>query len=166
VTALDLSISRAGPESAAEVHRLTKRAFGGYTWLTPPSGAIDETEDDVRRDLQQHGGALARLDGTPVACLRFVVEPNVLRVRRVAVEPDRQGAGIGRALMRWAESYASGHGFLEIRLSVRGQLPGNRRFYEGLGYRVVREVPFPGTRDVHWLEMARALDGRSGRLSS
>lgn len=153
----DLSIGLVGPEAAAEVHRLTQRAFGGYTWLTPPSGAIDETEDDVRRDLQQHGGALARLDGQAVGCLRLVLEPRVLRVRRVAVDPTRQGAGIGRALMRFAERHAAERGFDEVRLGVRGQLPENRRFYEGLGYRVVREVPFPGTRDVHWLEMARAV---------
>lgn len=153
----DLVIGPVGPEAAAEVHRLTQRAFGGYTWLTPPSGAIHENEDDVRRDLEQHGGALARLDGTAVGCLRFVVEPRVLRVRRVAVDPDRQGLGIGQALMRWTETYAAGRGFAEVRLGVRAQLPQNRRFYEGLGYQVVREVPYPGTRDVHWMEMARTL---------
>lgn len=156
-----LHIGRVGPEAAAEVHRLTQRAFGGYGWLTPPSGALDETEDDVRRDLARHGGALARLDGAAVGALRFVAEPKHLHVRRVAVDPDRQGTGVGRALMRWAEDHAGSLGLGAVHLGVRGQLPGNRRFYESLGYRVVREHHFPGTRDVHWLEMAREVgEGR------
>ena len=147
-----------GPEAAAEVHRLTQKAFGGYGWLTPPSGALDETEDDVRRDLAQQGGALARIDGVAVGALRFVVEPRHLHVRRVAVDPDRQGLGIGSALMRWAEEHARRLGRAEVHLGVRGQLPGNRRFYESLGYRVLREHRFARTPDVHWLEMARRVD--------
>jgi ribosomal protein S18 acetylase RimI-like enzyme len=155
-------ITLAGPEAADEVHRLTQRAFGGYTWLTPPSGAIDETEDDVRRDLQQHGGALGRIDGTAVAALRFVAEPRHLRVRRVAVDPDRQRKGIGHDLMRWIERHAAERGFAEVRLGVRAQLPGNRRFYEALGYEVIREHRYPGTSEVHWLEMGRKV-GDAGR---
>ena len=152
-------VSAAGPEAAAEVHRLTQAAFGGYGWLTPPSGAINETEDDVRRDLAQHGGALARLDGVAVGALRLVVEPRHLHVRRVAVDPAVQGAGIGRALMEWVEARARELGRDEVRLGVRAQLPGNRSFYERLGYGVVREHHYPGTRDVLWYEMAKAVDG-------
>ena len=158
----DLHVGLVGAEAAAEVHRLTQRAFGGYGWLTPPSGALDETEDDVRRDLARHGGAVARLDGVAVGALRFVPEPRHLHVRRVAVDPDRQGAGVGKALMRWAERHAESLGLPAVHLGVRGQLPGNRRFYESLGYRVVREHHYPGTREVHWLEMEREVgEGRA-----
>lgn len=129
--------------------------------MSPPSGAIDETEDDVRQDLARHGGGIARLDGTPVGALRFVVEPRVLRVRRVAVAPERQGSGIGRELMLWAHRQAAERGFPEVRLGVRAQLPGNRAFYERLGYRVVKEHSRPGSGEVVWLEMARAVDGVS-----
>lgn len=136
---------------------LTQAAFAGYTWLSPPSGAIDEREDDVRRDLAAHGGVLARLEGTPVAALRMVVEPRHLHVRRVAVHPSRQGGGIGRELMRWVERRAAERGFAEVRLGVRAQLPGNRAFYEKLGYRVVREHRRPGRGEVLWYEMAREV---------
>ena len=141
---------------------MTQAAFGGYGWLTPPSGAIDETEDDVRRDLAAHGGALARLAGAPVGALRLVAEPRHLHVRRVAVDPGHQGQGVGRELMLWAERHAREHGFAEVRLGVRSQLPGNRAFYEKLGYRVVREHHRPGTRDVIWYEMARPVGNGAG----
>lgn len=154
---LHLHIGLVGPEAAAEVHRLTRCAFGGYGWLTPPSGALDETEDDVRRDLAQHGGAVARIDGSAVGALRFVIEPRQLHVRRVAVDPQRQGGGVGRALMEWAHGHARALGKQEVHLGVRAQLPGNRRFYEGLGYEVIREHPYPGTNDVAWYEMARRV---------
>ena len=153
----DVRVAAVGAEAAAEVHRLTQAAFGGYSWLTPPSGAINETEDDVRRDLAQHGGALARLDGQAVGALRMVVEPRHLHVRRVAVLPAHQGAGIGRELMAWAEDRARGLARSEVRLGVRAQLPGNREFYERLGYRVVREHHYPGTRDVLWYELAKVV---------
>lgn len=147
------AVQAAGPEAAREVHRLTQLAFAGYGWLTPPSGALSETEDDVRRDLRESGGALARLDGAPVGALRMRTEPQALWVRRVAVDPAQQGLGVGRALMRWAERLASARGLPEVRLGVRAQLPGNRAFYERLGYRVLRAHPRPGSDEVHWLEM-------------
>jgi tRNA threonylcarbamoyladenosine biosynthesis protein TsaE len=147
----------AGPESAREVHELTQAAFGSYRWLAPPSGAIRETEDDVRRDLAAHGGVLGRLQGAPVGALRFVVEPRVLNVRRVAVDPKRQGLGVGRELMQWLHRYAAGRGFTLVRLGVRAELPGNRTFYEKLGYRVARAHYQPGSGDVHWYEMTRSV---------
>jgi len=161
----DIVIVQAGPEAAAEVHRLTQLAFGVYTWLTPPTGATKETEDDVRRDLAAHGGAVARLNGVGVGALRFVVEPHHLHVRRVAVDPAYQGRGIGRRLMEWVHAHAAGRGFAEVRLGVRSQLPGNRIFYEKLGYRTLREHRFPGSREVHWYEMVRPV-GRRGAGSA
>jgi GNAT superfamily N-acetyltransferase len=150
-------VQAAGPESAREVHRLTQLAFAGYGWLTPPSGALAETEDDVRLDLRESGGALARLDGAPVGALRLRVEPKALWARRVAVDPAQQGSGVGRALMRWAERLAAARGLPEVRLGVRAQLPGNRAFYERLGYQVLRGHPRPGGGEVHWLEMGRPI---------
>lgn len=152
-----LSIVLAGPESAREVHELTQAAFGGYRWLAPPSSAIRETEDDVRRDLAAHGGILGWLQGVPAGALRFVVEPKLLNVRRVAVDPARQGLGIGRELMRWLHGYAAERGFQGIRLGVRAELPGNLTFYEKLGYQIAHTHYRPGSRDVHWYEMTRPL---------
>ena len=150
-----VSVQPAGTEAAFEVHRMTQLAFAGYGWLTPPSGALGETEDDVRRDLQQYGGAVARLDGSAVGALRLRTEPGRLWVRRVAVDPARQGLGIGRQLMDWALGQAGARGLAEVRLGVRAQLPGNRAFYERLGYRVVRAHNRPGTDQVHWYEMGK-----------
>ena len=151
----EVSVQPVGAEAAFEVHRVTQLAFAGYGWLTPPSGALGETEDDVRRDLQRYGGAVARLDGSAVGALRLRTVPGKLWVLRVAVDPARQGLGIGRRLMDWALQQAGARGLNEVRLGVREQLPGNRAFYERLGYRVVRAHNRPGTDQVHWYEMGK-----------
>ena len=54
----------------------------------------------------------------------------------VFVHPDRQGAGLGKALMERLEAAARAAGVTESVLSV--SLP-SKRFYEGLGYDIVEE---------------------------
>jgi ribosomal-protein-alanine N-acetyltransferase len=59
----------------------------------------------------------------------------------IAVQPDYQRAGIGRALMIWLEESALTAGISTIRLELRETNPGARYFYERLGYRVIERVP-------------------------
>ncbi len=54
----------------------------------------------------------------------------------IFVHPDRQGAGLGKALMARLEEDARAAGVVESVLSV--SLP-SKRFYEGLGYEIVEE---------------------------
>jgi GNAT superfamily N-acetyltransferase len=140
-----------------DVHRLTQLAFREYGSLNPPTGALKESEESVRDDLERSGGALALLDDEAVGCLRFDREAGALHVRRVAVDPARQHQGIGRALMAWAHDYAHAQGYSEMRVGVRRQLRGNLRFYEELGYTVVAEHRHPGYREVTWDEMRRPV---------
>ena len=139
------------------MHRLTQLSFREYGALDPPSGAISESEESVRNDLETGGGALARLNGEAVACLRFERESGYLFVRRVAVDPVHQRHGVGKALMEWIHDYAREAGYREVRVGVRRQLPGNLRFYEQLGYRVIAEHRHPGYDEVTWIEMGLAL---------
>ena len=152
-----LHIHQCGPEAAAEIHRLTQLAFKEYDNLDPPSGAVRESEASVRDDLENGGGALAQLNDEIVGCLRFELEEGYLHVRRVAVDPAYQQQGIGKALMSWVHDYARGLGYPEVRVGVRFQLPGNQRFYEHLGYRVIAEHRHPGYAEVTWVEMARTV---------
>ena len=155
-TSWRLVIDACGPEAAADLHRLTQLAFASYSWLDPPSGALRETEADVRGDLDT-GGALASLDSRVVGGLRFKAHENYLHVRRVAVDPEYQRHGIGRAVMEWVHRYALQHDLREVRVGVRSQLPGNLVFYERLGYQIIRAHSHPGYREVTWYELSLAL---------
>lgn len=158
-----LEVATAGPEAAAEVHRLTHAAFARHAGLDPPSGAVQETLHQVRADLQPGGGrergaALAVLQGGAVGCLRWELTPTrELHVRRVAVDPSLQGRGIGRALMAWAEREAAARGCAAVTLGVRTALPDNLAFYEKLGYRVTGEHRHAGYREPTWLSMRKPV---------
>lgn len=55
----------------------------------------------------------------------------------LAASPERQRAGIGRALMQAAEIWLAARGVWKVQLLVRGENLGVRAFYEKLGYRLV-----------------------------
>jgi GNAT superfamily N-acetyltransferase len=140
-----------GPEAAGPVHELTRRAFAPYSGLDPPSGAGRESLESVGAELAVHGGALASTGGGPAGCLRLRERDGHLHVRRVAVAPDRQGQGIGRALMRWAEAEAARRGTDGVSVGVRLALPGNLEFYRRLGYREVGRHAHPGYDRPTWV---------------
>jgi len=81
--------------------------------------ALDDDEDDDD-------------DGACVGCLVLLpIDANVVRMRQVAVRPDRQRQGIGRALVGFAERSARARGHREIVAHVREPVIP---FYASLGY--------------------------------
>ena len=142
--AREVEVVRSDKRDAAVVHVLTQAAFRHYDILDPPSGALKETVDSVRRDLEAGGGAVAFLGSAPVGCLRFEAAAGRFHVRRVAVKPELQGRGIGRTLMTWAEVEAARRGLAYVTVGVRLSLPANLAFYRRLGYEVVAEHSHPG----------------------
>jgi predicted N-acetyltransferase YhbS len=75
----------------------------------------------------------------------------------VAVVPDLQKRGVGRALMEWAEAEARRRGCATVTVGVRLALPGNRAFYRRLGYAPVTEHSHDGYDQPTWLAMAKTL---------
>jgi ribosomal protein S18 acetylase RimI-like enzyme len=61
-------------------------------------------------------------------------------VSNVAVHPDWQGQGIGRAMLEAALDFARDHGGAWVILQVRDDNPAARRLYDGLGFRVIAQV--------------------------
>ena len=157
-----LNIQTCGPEAAEDIHALTQEAYAPYASLTPPSDALDETLQVVRSELRSVGGFIATVDGVPVAAGRFGGEDLVdtedahsLEVERLCVRPDQQGLGIGTAVMEWVHEHAAEHGYREVRLGVRTDLPRNRSFYRRLGYVESRLHHQPN--GTNWWEMHRQI---------
>jgi GNAT superfamily N-acetyltransferase len=155
-----LQVVPCGPERAEEVHRLTQAAFGSYRQLAPPSGALRESVTRVIDDLRGGGGAIADLEGRPVGCLRWqVATDGDFHVRRVAVAPELQHRGVGRALMAWAEREARRRGCEGVSVGVRIALPGNLAFYRELGYAVTGEHRHDGYDRTTWLALRKHVPG-------
>lgn len=62
------------------------------------------------------------------------VAEDYLFVGNVAVKPDQQGKGLGRALIAFAEKEAKGYGLREIRLYTNEAMYENLAVYERLGF--------------------------------
>ena len=64
-------------------------------------------------------------------CMLVEEEPDMVRLRQMAVINDLQGKGIGKALMIFAENLARDHGYRKITMHARKNAVG---FYEKMGY--------------------------------
>ena len=72
-----------------------------------------------------------------VACVLVRrLESGRVKVRQMAVEPERQRSGIGRGLIERVEKLLAGEGVEEVELNARDVAVG---FYEKLGYARVGE---------------------------
>jgi ribosomal protein S18 acetylase RimI-like enzyme len=80
---------------------------------------------------------VADVDGEIAGLLVLCAESDHLLIENVAVEPARQGAGIGRALLAFAEQQAVARGLPELRLYTHVRMTENRALYARLGYREV-----------------------------
>jgi GNAT superfamily N-acetyltransferase len=73
-------------------------------------------------------------DEDMLGCCMLVEEnPEIVRLRQMAVLNNLQGKGIGRALMNFAENIARDRGFRIISMHARKNALG---FYEKMGYKV------------------------------
>jgi ribosomal protein S18 acetylase RimI-like enzyme len=62
-------------------------------------------------------------------------KPDHLLLDNVAVAPERQGLGLGRRLLAFAEAEALRHGYREIRLYTHQTMIENQCLYAAIGYR-------------------------------
>jgi ribosomal protein S18 acetylase RimI-like enzyme len=138
-------IRLAEPRDAAAVRALVQRAYDHYVpriGLRP--APMDADYEELTRQGLVHVAESTGLAG--VLVLR--AEPDHLLIENVAVEPSRQGSGIGKALMRFAEQVADRLQVAEVRLYTHERMVENIAFYESLGYEVTERRPEKGFKRV------------------
>jgi ribosomal protein S18 acetylase RimI-like enzyme len=94
-------------------------------------------DDDYDAQVRAGHVVVAEADGAPAGLLVLVPHDDHLLVANVAVEPERQGQGIGRALLAYAEARAAELGLPELRLYTHVKMTENQALYARLGYREV-----------------------------
>jgi tRNA threonylcarbamoyl adenosine modification protein YjeE len=129
-----------GPESAATVLSVVRRAFESRPPLDPPAAALTETEESIAAWLGRHGGLLACLDEEPVGALVLDPVGTTMYLRRFGVVPDARGHGIAWLLIESAVE--ASHGYDDLTVVAREELPETRRFWERQGFReILRDPP-------------------------
>ena len=78
-------VKRCEPDDAGLIHALTQSAYKADAgFFDHPSGAMRESVDTLRADLESNGGAIAWSGDEAVGCLRFDVQADHAHLRRVA----------------------------------------------------------------------------------
>lgn len=137
---------------------ILKAAFEEYRGrLDPPSGAHEETVDKLRPVFQQSNAVLAYVGEDAAGCVFYAPQQEFVDLFRLAVLPEYRRRGVGRALVEYIEAIARDRGIARVRLGVRAALPGNRAYYERLGYRVYGESRRDGYAEPIDLLMEKVL---------
>ncbi|HEX6667759.1 MAG TPA: GNAT family N-acetyltransferase [Solirubrobacterales bacterium] len=134
-----MRIRPASADDTPAIHDLVQRAYGHYVErMDGPPGPMRE---DYAAKVAEGGTSVAEEDGEIVGLIILAREPDHLLVENVAVDPGRQGEGIGRALLAFAETVARDAGLSTLRLYTHVTMTENRAFYPRLGYEETHRKP-------------------------
>ena len=145
-------IRRAVPADAAAITALTRAAY--EKWIPVIGRAPKPMAADYDVAVRAHLIDLLFADGTLVALVECIREPDHLLIENLAVDPAHQGRGYGRHMLAQAEACARALGLTEVRLYTNKLFAENVAFYRKHGYRLDGESAFQGGLLVH---MSRKL---------
>lgn len=134
----------------AAVDALVQRAFAVYV---PRMGCRPAPMDEDYAALAAAGSVwvLDAGGGAIVGCVVLTEAPGALLVDDLAVEPERQGAGLGRRLLEHAEARARVLGLPELQLYTNEKMVENQAIYPRLGWTETdRATSRSGFRRVHY----------------
>ncbi len=141
-------IRPAEPHEARHLVDIVDRAYSIYIERIGRRPApMDDDYDQRIRD----GQVFVADEGGDIAGLIVVdPRPDHLLIENVAVDPSHQGSGIGRALMEYAEGYASERGLPDLRLYTNAAMTENLALYPHLGYREIDRRTERGFQRVYF----------------
>jgi tRNA threonylcarbamoyladenosine biosynthesis protein TsaE len=117
---------------------VVRAAFEVRPVLDPPAEALTETVESLAVMLAKGGGLLVTFEGQDVGALVLDPVGSTMYLRRFGVAPSAQGHGIARVLIDAAVDAA--HGFDDLTVVAREELPKTRRFWERQGFREIRRA--------------------------
>ncbi|MGH2884913.1 MAG: GNAT family N-acetyltransferase [Solirubrobacteraceae bacterium] len=124
-------LRRATADDATVMHDIAQRAYGIYVERIGRRPAPMDDDYDAR--IRAARVFVADDDGV-VGLIVLVATPDHVLIENVAVDPDHQRAGVGRALLSLAEDYASELGVARVRLFTNVAMVENIRLYTRFGY--------------------------------
>jgi ribosomal protein S18 acetylase RimI-like enzyme len=127
-----VQIRRAQHEDEAAIAAIVERAYGVYVERIGmrPGPMDDDYGEQVRRGLVH----VAEDGETLVGLIVLVEDGGRLVIENVAVDPGRQGEGIGRRLLEFAEETARRAGIDTVALYTHELMSENLALYARLGY--------------------------------
>jgi ribosomal protein S18 acetylase RimI-like enzyme len=136
------ALRRAVASDAEAVAALTREAY--TKWIAVIGRAPKPMTADYEVAIRDHRIDVLEQEGTLLALIETIQEPDHLLIENLAVAPAQQGRGHARRLMAHAETLTKELGLREIRLYTNRLFAENVAFYRELGYRVYLEEPYKG----------------------
>jgi GNAT superfamily N-acetyltransferase len=126
-------IRRAQPTDRAAVEQIVRDAYSMYIERIgkPPGPMLDDYGALIAEGVVS---VCEGSDGTLAALIVLLPKPDHLLLDNIAVRPDRQGRGLGRQLIAFAEAEARRLGHAELRLYTHQKMTENIALYARLGF--------------------------------
>ena len=140
-----LSVRRATAADLPAIRALIDAAYARYlTRMDKPPGPM----------LRDYGPSVddgtTWVTGSPIeAVLTLYSRDDHLYIENIAVHPDIQGRGLGRALMSFAEDEATRRGLARLALVTHEVMTENQAIYARLGYTEVDRRVEDGYRRIY-----------------
>lgn len=121
---------------------LMHRAFAVYTEKGNPSGALLETAQSLRAEVEAGLGiGVIRAGSQLCALVKFMALPNgTLYFSRLSVDPEFQGRGLARRLVAALRAHAASCNLDGLSCAVRADERGNIALYEHLGMQITQRT--------------------------
>ena len=150
-----MRIRQAVDSDATAVSAVVNSAYSGYVPLIgrPPAPMTA----DYGKLIAAGDVWVGEEDGRVVGVLVIRPADDALELENVAVDPDQQGLGHGRALIAFAEQYAVGLGLGAVELYTNGAMVENLKLYKRLGFVETGRRVEDGYRRVYF---RKTLDAR------
>ena len=146
-------IRRAEPEDRAAIESIVRAAYAVYIPRIgkPPGPMLDDYAALIADGIVS---VIEEADGEIAALIVLLAKPDHLLLDNIAVRPNRQARGFGRALIAFAEHEAKRLGFNAIRLYTHRTMIENIALYTRLGFAETGRAEQQGYNRVF---MAKAL---------
>jgi ribosomal protein S18 acetylase RimI-like enzyme len=128
----EFRIRAATAADVASVAAIVDEAYRHYIARIgkPPGPMLDDYAARVAE-----GSVWVLEEGAGIAAIVVLLPgPDYLLLDNIAVSPARQGLGLGRRLLAFAEAEAVRRGYREIRLYTNQAMVENQRLYASIGY--------------------------------
>lgn len=135
-----MTVRRATAGDGPVLQDLEVRAGRAFLGSAHPEVASDEALPLDRLAGYASDGRSAVAVTSSGAVVGYVLVDRVddaAHVEQVSVDPDHQGAGIGRALMAWADDWARADGRTAVTLTTFADVAWNAPLYAHLGFRAL-----------------------------
>ncbi len=118
---------------------ITREAFAKYGEMANCDcnklEAMRETEDDIRRDIDNKIVLVAFQDGTPLGSVRVEIFPdNTAYLSRFGVRLNSQNNGIGKNIINLVDRIMIAKGIKKLSLHTGSKVTSLIRFYYGRGF--------------------------------